>query len=40
MTLCPGVTDTTLISEAHNRQLNADTNKKSGDDLAALPAQK
>ncbi|KAF4526585.1 hypothetical protein B566_EDAN015697 [Ephemera danica] len=40
VTMCPGVTDTSLISEAHNRQLNAEWNKRCGDDLAALPAQK
>nr|AAR84629.1 putative alcohol dehydrogenase [Gryllotalpa orientalis] len=40
LTMCPGVTDTPLISEAHHRQFTDDLGKECGRELDALPKQK
>jgi len=38
--MCPGVTDTPLISEAHRRQLREDWGDEAGRELDELPKQK
>ena len=38
--MCPGVTDTPLISEAHHRQLRDDWGDEAGRELDELPKQK
>jgi len=38
--MCPGVTDTPLISEAHRRQLQEDWGDEAGRELDELPKQK
>jgi len=40
MAMCPGVTDTPLISEAHRRQLQEDWGDEAGRELDELPKQK
>jgi len=40
MAMCPGVTDTPLISEAHRRQLREDWGDEAGRELDELPKQK
>jgi hypothetical protein len=40
MAMCPGVTDTPLISEAHHRQLQEDWGDEAGRELDELPKQK
>lgn len=40
MAMCPGVTDTPLISEAHRRQLQDDWGEEAGRELDELPKQK
>ena len=40
MAMCPGVTDTPLISEAHHRQLQAEWGDEAGRELDELPKQK
>jgi hypothetical protein len=40
MAMCPGVTDTALISEAHHRQLQEDWGAEAGRELDELMKQK
>ena len=40
MAMCPGVTDTPLISEAHRRQLQEDWGDEAGRELDELTKQK
>jgi NAD(P)-dependent dehydrogenase (short-subunit alcohol dehydrogenase family) len=40
LAMCPGVTDTSLISEAHHRQLRQDWGDEAGRELDELPMQK
>jgi NAD(P)-dependent dehydrogenase (short-subunit alcohol dehydrogenase family) len=40
MAMCPGVTDTPLISEAHHRQLQAEWGEEAGRELDELQKQK
>jgi len=40
MAMCPGVTDTPLISEAHRRQFQEDWGEEAGRELDELPKQK
>jgi hypothetical protein len=40
LAMCPGVTDTTLIFEAHRRQMLGEWGEECGRELGSLPIQK